>query len=178
MTNGSPSIEWAKGAARIRYSLATSGVRPCSKELLDPRPEDLEISGPNSDGWPPLLEKLAQRHGLEPRRVALAHGTSMANHLARRQELEPAPVTEMPVAWISLRGGLVDDLVGRPETGFDATVVPGRFFGDATRFRLGFGMASETLEGGLRRLGTALDEVARDESPHHAKGAFSLDLNP
>ena len=36
----------------------------------------------NEYGWGPLLERIAQRYGVEPRNVVLAHGTSMANHLA------------------------------------------------------------------------------------------------
>ena len=39
------------------------------------------------------------------------------------------------------------------------TVVPGRFFGAPDHFRLALGCPPETLEGGLERLATALDEA-------------------
>lgn len=89
MSRGSPYIEWSKGTGRIQFNLATSGVLPCPLERLDPRPEDLAISAPNSDGWSPLLEKLARRHRLDPSRIALAHGTAMANHLVCATLLQP-----------------------------------------------------------------------------------------
>jgi hypothetical protein len=36
----------------------------------------------NEYGWPPLLERIAARYGVTAENVVLAHGTSMANHLA------------------------------------------------------------------------------------------------
>jgi aspartate/methionine/tyrosine aminotransferase len=40
----------------------------------------------------------------------------------------------------------------------ETTVVPGRFFGARTHFRLAIGCAPRTLQGGLERLARALDE--------------------
>jgi len=42
---------------------------------------------------------------------------------------------------------------------YETTVVPGRFFGRPTHFRVGIAGDTDVLEGGLERLGRALDEV-------------------
>jgi hypothetical protein len=42
---------------------------------------------------------------------------------------------------------------------YETTVVPGHFFEMPDHFRIGIGCASEALEGGLERLGAALDEL-------------------
>lgn len=77
----SPYIAWAKAHHDLAYSLAGSGVRPCPRELLEPPAEPFPLSGPNEEGWPPLLERIAARYGQQPDNVVLAHGASMANHL-------------------------------------------------------------------------------------------------
>lgn len=79
---GSDYIRWAKSREKFRYNVGRSSIRPCPYELLDPRPEDFQIHGDNTHGWPPLLHALADRYGVEPERVTLAIGASMANHLA------------------------------------------------------------------------------------------------
>ena len=84
----SPYITWAKTHHDLRYSLAGSGVRPCPRELLEPPPEPFPLSGPNEEGWLPLLERLAARYRLETDNVVLAHGASMANHLVCAQIIE------------------------------------------------------------------------------------------
>ena len=43
---------------------------------------------------------------------------------------------------------------------FDTSIVPGRWFEAPDHFRLGYGMATETLQAGLERLGAALDALA------------------
>ncbi|HZI60774.1 MAG TPA: aminotransferase class I/II-fold pyridoxal phosphate-dependent enzyme [Pyrinomonadaceae bacterium] len=42
---------------------------------------------------------------------------------------------------------------------YDTTIVPGRFFERATHFRIGIAGDTDVLEGGLERLGRALDEL-------------------
>jgi hypothetical protein len=44
---------------------------------------------------------------------------------------------------------------------YETSVVPGRFFGMSEHFRIGIGCETATLEGGLERLGRALDGLAR-----------------
>lgn len=78
----SPYITWAKERAALRYSLARSGVSLCSLEELGAGPEDLDLHSHDEDGWIPLREAVAARYGVPVEGVALAHGTSLANHLA------------------------------------------------------------------------------------------------
>jgi len=60
------------------------------------------------------------------------------------------------IAFPRLRDGDVEGLCERLRRD-ETTVVPGRFFGAAQHFRLSIGCATETLGGGLERLGRALD---------------------
>ena len=75
-------LEWARSHGTIRYTLAFSGVPPCDVSLLSPSVDDFTMVADNEYGWPPLLERIAQRYSVKPENVVLAHGTSMANHLA------------------------------------------------------------------------------------------------
>jgi aspartate/methionine/tyrosine aminotransferase len=75
-------MQFAKLRSTAKYNLATSGVM--SYPLLDIhfRIDDLEINGPDSYGYKPLLEAIAQMKGVAAENIVLAAGTSMANHLA------------------------------------------------------------------------------------------------
>lgn len=75
-------LEWARAHGNIRYSLAVSGVPPCDVRLLSPSVDDFTMVADNEYGWAPLLERIARRYSVNPENVVLAHGTSMANHLA------------------------------------------------------------------------------------------------
>jgi aspartate/methionine/tyrosine aminotransferase len=75
-------LEWARSHGNIKYSLALSGVPPVDVTLLSPSVDDFTMVADNEYGWAPLLERIAQRYGVTPANVVLAHGTSMANHLA------------------------------------------------------------------------------------------------
>jgi len=75
-------LEWARSRGSIKYSLALSGVPPCDVSLLSPSVDDFTMVADNEYGWLPLLERIAERYGVDARNVVLAHGTSMANHLA------------------------------------------------------------------------------------------------
>jgi aspartate/methionine/tyrosine aminotransferase len=75
-------LEWARSQGNIKYSLALSGVPPVDVNLLSPSVDDFTMVADNEYGWAPLLERIAHRYGVEPKNVVLAHGTSMANHLA------------------------------------------------------------------------------------------------
>jgi aspartate/methionine/tyrosine aminotransferase len=92
-------LEWARSQGNIKYSLALSGVPPVDVNLLSPSVDDFTMVADNEYGWPPLLERIAHRYGVEPRNVVLAHGTSMANHLACAALLEAGDhvVIERPV---------------------------------------------------------------------------------
>jgi aspartate/methionine/tyrosine aminotransferase len=75
-------LEWARSQGNIKYSLALSGVPPCDVSLLSPSVDDFTMVADNEYGWLPLLERIAERYGVDAKNVVLAHGTSMANHLA------------------------------------------------------------------------------------------------
>jgi len=75
-------LEWARSHGSIKYSLALSGVPPVDVNLLSPSVDDFTMEADNEYGWPPLLERIAHRYGVDTTNVVLAHGTSMANHLA------------------------------------------------------------------------------------------------
>lgn len=81
-------LEWARSHGNIKYSLALSGVPPVDVNLLSPSVDDFTMLADNEYGWPPLLERIAHRYGVETKNVVLAHGTSMANHLACAALLE------------------------------------------------------------------------------------------
>jgi aspartate/methionine/tyrosine aminotransferase len=94
-----PYITWAKSRMGVRYNLARSGAPLCDLGRLGARLDDLLAQDAHEDGWPPLLEAIAQRHGVTPAHVALTAGASMANHLAMATLLEPGDevLVEHPV---------------------------------------------------------------------------------
>ncbi|HKI01703.1 MAG TPA: pyridoxal phosphate-dependent aminotransferase [Thermoanaerobaculia bacterium] len=75
-------MRWAKEHAAARYNLANSGLLGCETADLVLEPGDVEVNGANRDGYPPLLEAIAARYGVDPERVVTAQGTSGANFLA------------------------------------------------------------------------------------------------
>ena len=75
-------LEWARAHGNIKYSLAISGVPPVDVSLLSPSVDDFTMVADNEYGWAPLLERIAERYVVDAKNVVLAHGTSMANHLA------------------------------------------------------------------------------------------------
>jgi aspartate/methionine/tyrosine aminotransferase len=92
-------LEWARSHGNIKYSLALSGVPPIDVSLLSPSVDDFTMVADNEYGWPPLLERIGRRYGVNPDNVVLAHGTSMANHLACASLAEPGDhvLIEWPV---------------------------------------------------------------------------------
>jgi DNA-binding transcriptional MocR family regulator len=62
------------------------------------------------------------------------------------------------VGFVRLKGESVDTLNERLSAR-ESLVVPGRFFGVADHFRMGFGMEEPQLTEGLKRLATALGEA-------------------
>lgn len=75
-------IVWAKQQAAARYNLANSGLLACELRDLPLRLEDIELSGPNHEGYAPLKQAIAKQYGTTADRVVTAQGTSMANFLA------------------------------------------------------------------------------------------------
>jgi aspartate/methionine/tyrosine aminotransferase len=102
------------------------------------------------------LDRVAAR----ARRILDTNREVVNRFLAGRPELECAPVDTGMIAFPLLRQGTVEALCHRLRERYETTVVPGRFFGAESHFRLALGCSPETLEGGLQRLGWALDEAA------------------
>ncbi len=82
-------LEWSKAHGKVKYNLASSGVVPCDVKLLSPSRADFTMFADNEYGWQPLLDRIAKRYDVDIDCVVLAHGTSMANHLACAALLEP-----------------------------------------------------------------------------------------
>lgn len=85
----SSHLEWSKAHGNVKYNLAVSGVTPCDVSLLSPSADDFTMVADNEYGWQPLLDRIAGRYAVSADAVVLAHGTSMANHLAFAAILEP-----------------------------------------------------------------------------------------
>jgi aspartate/methionine/tyrosine aminotransferase len=75
-------MEFAKLRSSARFNLANSGMESFPIADLPYRPEDLELTGTGSYGFPALLERLARHCGVPQECVVHAMGTSLANHLA------------------------------------------------------------------------------------------------
>jgi hypothetical protein len=91
----------------------------------------------------------------------LARNRAIANaFFASRPELEVAPMVHGITAFPRLISGSVDALEAALRSQHDTSIVPGRFFGLTDHFRIGVGGPAETVEGGLERLGRALDALA------------------
>jgi hypothetical protein len=122
-------MEWAKLHAHARFDLAASGVGSLPLAELPAAPEEvlaaLEITGAPGYGYPPLIERLAERAGAAAESVVCAAGTSMANHLALAAVLEPGdevlierPTYELLVAAARYLGAEVRRFPRRFEDGW------------------------------------------------------------
>lgn len=96
---GSDYLTWTKRRSGVRYNLARSAVPRLAFERLDLTLADLLHNENAEDGWPPLMERIAARQGLEPAHVVTTHGCSMANHLVFAALVEAGDdvVMEAPV---------------------------------------------------------------------------------
>ncbi len=81
--------------------------------------------------------------------------------LASRTDLDSEPVPYGTVTFPRLREGGVEALATLLREKYETTVVPGRFFAEPDAFRVGFGTPEPVFAEGLRRLGCALDEMAK-----------------
>lgn len=125
MTKGSIYMRWAKEHAAARYNLANSGMLGCSTEDLEIAPGDVQVNGANRDGYPPLLEMIAEKYGVATEAVVTAEGTSGANFLALAALLDPGdevlieqPTYEPILAALAFLGARVRRFSRRFENGF------------------------------------------------------------
>lgn len=82
-------MHWAKTQANARFNLATSGMPNFPLAELPVKFDELEITGSDSYGHPPLLKALAKKASVPAECVVTAAGTSMANHLAMAALIAP-----------------------------------------------------------------------------------------
>ena len=82
-------MHWSKAQSQARFNLATSGVGAFPLRELPVNLEELEINGANAYGYVPLQEAIALHHAVDPECVVESAGTSMANHLAMAEIIEP-----------------------------------------------------------------------------------------
>jgi aspartate/methionine/tyrosine aminotransferase len=122
---GSVYMRWAKEHAAARYNLANSGILGINTEDLDLEPGDVLVNGPNRDGYPPLMEAIAEKYGVAPEQVVPSEGTSGANFLAFAALLEPGdevlveqPTYEPLLAALSFMGAKVRRFPRRFEDGY------------------------------------------------------------
>jgi len=100
-----PYMEWAKTRDSRPFpeqiDLANSGMVPLINTLeeLGIDPSGLPLGGPNSYGYPPLLDALASRYSVSPEQVLVAQGASMANFVLLASLVEPGDtlLVEKPV---------------------------------------------------------------------------------
>jgi aspartate/methionine/tyrosine aminotransferase len=110
-------------------------------------------------------ERLAAR-ALDKTAVMLEQGRERVDRnrlivdrfIAGQSRLSWAPPAGGPMGFVRLEGGEVNELVDRLESDYDTLVAPGRFFDMPNYFRIGFGMDTPQLEGGLERLDAALKD--------------------
>jgi aspartate/methionine/tyrosine aminotransferase len=121
----SPYMNFAKLKTTATYNLASSGVLNCTLADLGPLPDDLELHGPNSYGYAPVVERLAARFGVGTDCVVTALGTSGANHLAFSVLIAPGdevlveePTYELMLSALQHLGARVTRFQRRPEAGW------------------------------------------------------------
>jgi len=77
-----PYMRWAKTHPRARHDLTGSNLFPLTVEELEGARASLELSGPNDEGYVPLVEAIGTHYGVPAGHVATAAGASGANFLA------------------------------------------------------------------------------------------------
>ena len=83
-----PYMAWAKLRPSPRYDLAGSNLLACPVAELESA-ESLDPGGANSEGWEPLVERIAARYGVATDQVATAGGCSGANFQGFAAVVEP-----------------------------------------------------------------------------------------
>jgi len=77
-----PYMKWAKSRPRPRIDLAGSNLLACRLDDLPGAREAVDVAGESPQGYVPLREAIAARHGVAVDRVATGGGCSGANFLA------------------------------------------------------------------------------------------------
>ena len=114
-------IEWFKTKSNVAIDLCSSSVDQLKRNDLDIDWEELEVSGQNFYGYPPLIEAIAERYGVKGDNVVSTIGTSHALFLMSAALVEPGDV-------VLIEEPVYEPLLAVP-TAFDAQVMrlPRRF---------------------------------------------------
>jgi aspartate/methionine/tyrosine aminotransferase len=151
-----PYMEWAKTRGAAKFDLAGSNILNCSLDDLPGARDAVDLSGANDNGYPPLIEAIGARYGVEAERVTTAGGTSGANFLVLAALLEPGD----------------DVLVEHP--GYDPLLGAARMFGARTMrfnrtFDSGFALHPDRVRHGM----TPRTKVIVITSPHNPTGVLA-----
>jgi len=104
------------------------------------------------------MQQLAEIGGRAQR--LLDHNRQLLNEfLDTREDLEVVRPESGTVMFPRVRRGTSEELCRLLHEKYETSVVPGRFFEMPEHFRIGIPGDTETLQAGLERLGSALDEV-------------------
>lgn len=155
-TNWAPYMEWAKKRPAVTFDLAGSNLLGCTIHDLPGCRDVVELNGLNPDGYPPLLEAIAQRYGVPTDRVVSAPGAGGANFLALAALVRPGDhaLVERP-AYDPLVGAL--RLLGAQVHRFDRT------------FDDGYALDPDRVRAAL----TSRTRVIVLSSPHNPSGALA-----
>jgi len=126
-------MRFAKFEGPARYSLATSGVADADLADLAAVLGDLDLHGPNADGYRPLIERVADRFGVDPSSVVMpGGGCSFANHLAMAALVAPGdeailetPTYELMASTLAFHQARIHRVERRPDE--DWRLAPARF---------------------------------------------------
>lgn len=151
-----PYMEWAKTRPTARFDLALSNVLACSIDDLPGAAEALSFNGRNDNGYPPLLDAIAERYGVRPDQVTTAQGASGANFLVFAALLSPGD----------------EVLVERP--GYDPLVGAARLIGaNVVRFERAFDERYALDPGKVAAAFTPRTRLVVITSPHNPTGAVA-----
>jgi aspartate/methionine/tyrosine aminotransferase len=92
-----PYMTWAKHHEPARWDLSGSNLLPCTVEDLAGARTELLLYAQNDDGYPPLVNAIANRFGVERDRVVTATGAAGATFLALAALVRPGD--EVLVEW-------------------------------------------------------------------------------
>jgi aspartate/methionine/tyrosine aminotransferase len=110
-----------------------------------------------------LLSCVALEHlgriAARARRLLETNGQLLNDFFATRDDLDWTAHRFGTVSFPRLKKGSADELCALLAEKYETSVVPGRFFEMPRHFRVGVGGDTESLRGGLDRLGRALDEL-------------------